>query len=120
MKAFKLININDTDSDFLEGTVPENVHINATHFFWQSHIDPYQLSAHPAPRFQYVITLKGKLRFTVTNGESFVIEPGVLLIANDLNGKGHTWQIIDGNEWERIYIVLPPGGDDLFKEKEIA
>lgn len=118
MKAYKLININDTDCSFLEGEVPQSQHINCTHFFAQTKIDTYQLSAHPAPRYQFVITLKGKLRFTVTNGDSFIIEPGIILIADDLKGKGHTWEIIDGDEWHRLYIVMPPEGEDWFVEKE--
>ncbi|HXB41756.1 MAG TPA: hypothetical protein VNZ49_14545 [Bacteroidia bacterium] len=114
MKAYKLININSSDSSFLEGTVPEDRRIETNYFFRQSHFDKYQLSAHPAPRFQYVVTLKGKLKFTVTNGDSFIIEPGILLIADDLHGKGHVWEILDGDVWERLYIVLPENGEDHF------
>lgn len=114
MKAFKLINVNGTDCSFEEGFVPEEVPVTTTGFFIQTRIEKYQLSAHPAPRYQYVVTLKGKLKFTVTNGDSFIIEPGILLIADDLHGKGHTWEILDGDVWERIYIVLPPGETDHF------
>lgn len=115
MKCFKLININGGDSSFVEGTVPELVHISASYFFVHSHIEPYELTAHPAPRYQFVVTLKGKLRFTVTNGDTFVIEPGVMLIAKDLAGKGHTWELIEGKEWQRIYIVPEGDVDDHFK-----
>jgi len=118
MKAYKLININGTDSSFQEGTVEELKHIDAKHFFIQTSIEHYQLSAHPAPRYQFVITLKGKLRFKVTDGKTFIIEPGVVLIANDLLGKGHTWEILDGDEWHRIYLVLDAGTDDSFKPLE--
>jgi len=114
MKAFKLININDTDSSFIEGTICEVNHIEVDYFFIQTKFEAYQFSAHPAPRYQFVITLKGKLKFTVTNGDTFIIEPGVVLIAKDLKGIGHTWEIIDGNEWERIYIVPKPDGEDCF------
>ena len=117
MKAYKLININGTDCSFLEGHVKETVNIDSDHFFIQSSIEKYQLSAHPAPRYQFVITLKGKLKFTVTDGSSFIIEPGIVLVANDLLGKGHTWEILDGNEWHRIYIVMKEGADDFFVEK---
>jgi len=116
MKAYKLINVNGTDCSFLEGEIPESTHIASNHFFVQTKIDTYQLTAHPAPRYQFVITLKGKLKFTVTNGDSFIIEPGIVLIADDLEGKGHTWEIMDGNEWHRIYIVLPEDGEDCFSE----
>ncbi|MCD6068074.1 MAG: hypothetical protein K0S33_2900 [Bacteroidetes bacterium] len=117
MKAYKLINIDGTDCSFLEGEVPESVMIDNTHFFIKTQIEEYQLHAHPAPRYQFVITLKGRLRFTVTNGNSFVIEPGILLIAKDLEGEGHRWEILDGNEWHRIYLVMPPDGNDGFVMK---
>lgn len=90
--------------------------IDCDHFFAATTFEKYQLSAHPAPRYQFVITLKGKLKFTVTNGTSFVVEPGVVLIADDLMGKGHSWEILDGDDWHRIYIVMKEGGEDLFEE----
>ncbi|MEO8760836.1 MAG: hypothetical protein ABI388_06300 [Bacteroidia bacterium] len=117
MKAFKLININDTESSFLEGSVKEHAHIQASHFLFQTDIETYEKTAHPAPRYQFVITLKGRLKFTVTNGDSFIIEPGIILIANDLKGKGHRWEILDGDEWQRVYIVPPTNAEDFFIEK---
>jgi len=114
MKAYKLINVNGNDCSFEEGHIPKNVHLDATHFFVQTQIDQYQLSAHPAPRYQFVVTLKGKLKFTVTNGDSFIIEPGIILVAKDVHGKGHTWQIIEGDEWHRIYIVPHTDAEDHF------
>lgn len=115
MKAFKLINTPENLSAFLEGDVPEMLPVEATHFFVQTHIEEYEIRVHPAPRYQFVITLKGKLKFTVSDGSSFSIEPGILLIANDLEGVGHSWELIEGDEWQRIYIVLPPGASDNFK-----
>lgn len=114
MKAYKLININNSESSFVEGSVPDLTHIEADYFFVQSATGNLELTIHPAPRYQYVITLKGVLKFTVSNGNSFIIEPGVLLIAKDLAGSGHTWDIIDGEVWERIYIVMKSDGDDHF------
>ena len=118
MKVFKLININNTESSFKEGFIKEHKKIAATHFLFQTDIEKYELTAHPAPRYQFVITLKGKLKFTVTNGDSFIIEPGIALIANDLKGIGHTWQILDGDEWQRVYILLLPNGEDYFVEND--
>lgn len=118
MKAYKLITLNNNDSSFLEGSVPELQHIKADYFFVHTHIEGWELGAHVAPRYQFVITLKGKLKFTVTNGDSFIIEPGVILIADDLTGKGHTWEIIDGKEWHRTYIVPEKGANDYFQENK--
>jgi hypothetical protein len=105
MKAYELIAKENGDSSFLEGSIPMMMHIKANYFFAQDHIEHWENGAHCAPRYQFVITLKGKLKFTVTNGNSFMIEPGVILIANDLKGKGHTWEMIDCDEWHRIYVV---------------
>lgn len=114
LKAIRLINVEDEKCDFQTGKIPIKTHLTANYFFAQTDIS-LQGTPHPAPRRQYVITLKGKLKFTVSNGETFIIEAGVILIANDTIGIGHTWEIMDGNEWERIYIPLDDDTDDFFE-----
>ena len=114
LKAIRLINTEDDKCTFEKGTIPIRQHINANYFFAQTDVSTLEKIPHPAPRRQYVITLKGKLRFTVSNGETFMIEPGIILIANDTAGEGHTWEVTDGNEWERIYIPLEEDTDDYF------
>lgn len=113
LKAIRLINIEDSKCSFEIGKIPVLQYINISHFFAKNDI-ALQHSPHPAPRRQYVITIKGKLKFSVTNGESFIIEPGIILIAADTLGDGHTWEILDGEEWERIYIPLNADADDYF------
>ncbi|WP_443943839.1 hypothetical protein ACJVDH_13015 [Pedobacter sp. AW1-32] len=118
LKAIRLINIENGKCDFEIGKIPARQHLNSKYFFAQTEIDAYQKVAHPAPRRQYVITLKGKLRFKVSNGSTFDIEPGVLLIAADTEGEGHTWEIIDGEEWHRLYIPLEADAEDHFVADE--
>jgi len=114
LKAIRLINTENNQCTFEIGKIPIRQHINANYFFAQTDVSTLEKIPHPAPRRQYVLTLKGKLRFTVSNGETFIIEPGIILIANDTKGSGHTWEILDGNEWERIYIPLEEGVEDYF------
>jgi len=114
LKAIRLINIEGDKCAFETGKIPIRQHINANYFFAQTDVSTLEKIPHPAPRRQYVITLKGKLKFTVSNGETFLIEPGIVLIANDTAGEGHTWEIVDGIEWERIYIPLEEDADDYF------
>ena len=114
MKAYKLININDTECSFEEGNIAESVNIDANFFVIKTTFEPYQLTPHPAPRYQFVVTLKGRLKFTVSNGASFIIEPGIMLIAKDTKGAGHSWEILDGTVWERIYIVPDKDAEDFF------
>ena len=113
LKAIRLINIEDGKCDFETGIIPIRQHINANYFFAQTDT-ALQKSPHPAPRRQFVITLKGRLKFTVTSGNTFILEPGIILIANDTKGDGHTWEILDGEEWERIYIPLEEDAEDYF------
>lgn len=115
LKAIRLINTENNQCSFEVGKIPIRQHINANYFFAQTDVSTLENIPHPAPRRQYVITLKGKLRFTVTSGETFIIEPGIVLIANDTKGEGHTWEIVDGNEWERIYIPLEEDAADYFE-----
>ncbi|MDN3588400.1 hypothetical protein QWY86_17080 [Pedobacter aquatilis] len=113
LKAIRLINIENDECTFEVGKIPVKQNISAGYFFAKT--DTFlQHSIHPAPRKQYVITLKGKLKFSVTNGATFIIEPGIILIADDTKGIGHTWEIEDGEEWERIYIPLEDGANDYF------
>lgn len=115
IKAVRLINNADGSCTFEYGKIPNKTNIESTGFFAQTHVDAYEKVAHAAPRRQYVVTLKGKLKFKVTNGETFIIEPGVVLIAEDTQGAGHTWDLIKGEKWERLYIPLS-GEDHFIKE----
>ncbi len=118
LKAFRLINTENDACAFETGKIPVNQPITAGYFFAQNQIDAYQKVAHPAPRRQYVVKLKGKLRFKVSDGSTFIIEPGTILIAADTEGPGHTWELLEGTEWVRLYIPLEPDADDYFVTDE--
>ena len=63
---------------------------------------------------KYVITIKGNIRFKVTDGSTFMIKPGVVLLAEDLKGTGHSWDMVKSKEWERLYIPISENADDFF------
>ncbi len=65
------------------------------------------LDWHDAPQRQYVITLAGTLEFTTRDGETFTVEPGVVLLAEDTAGTGHRWRLVDDRPWQRLYVQLP-------------
>lgn len=114
IKAIRLVNTEDGKCTFEVGKIPTKMRMETTSFFGQTKVDAYEKVAHPAPRRQYVVTIKGKLKFKVSNGDTFIIEPGVILIAEDTKGTGHTWDLVDGDKWERLYIPLNEGGEDHF------
>ncbi|HEY0176015.1 MAG TPA: hypothetical protein VGC08_06535 [Pedobacter sp.] len=120
IKAVRLFNINETACAFETGKIATQIRIDVEYFFCQTKIDPYQKVPHPAPRRQYVITLKGKLRFKVSDGSTFLIEPGDILIAEDIYGPGHTWELTEGDEWQRIYIPLGTENENHFIPDEVS
>ncbi|WP_306354159.1 hypothetical protein [Flavobacterium sp. '19STA2R22 D10 B1'] len=114
VKAIRLYNIEGEKCSFETGMLPTTTYMETSSFFIRTHVGTYGSIAHPAPRKQYVVTLKGKLEFTVSNGDTFYIEPGIILIAEDILGIGHTWKVIEGNEWERLYIPLHENASNHF------
>ncbi|MFH6959236.1 hypothetical protein ACHRV1_17725 [Flavobacterium aquidurense] len=112
--AYRLINNPDGTCAFEKGTIPSLKHMNTATFWYSNKTEEWEKNAHPAPRKQYVITVKGKIRFKVSDGSTFIIEPGVVLLAEDLKGKGHSWDMVDSDVWERLYIPITENSDDLF------
>jgi quercetin dioxygenase-like cupin family protein len=106
LKAIRLFNLADGGCTFESGTLALRQHINVNYFFAQTEVEAYEMIPHPAPRRQFVVTLKGKLTFKVSNGDTFIIEPGVILIAEDILGAGHSWEIVEGAEWQRLYLPM--------------
>lgn len=118
INAIRLYNIDDVACGFEVGKLPNHFNIKASYFFCQTRIDASEKVPHGAPRSQYVVTLKGKLRFTVTDGSTFILEPGIILIAEDVHGPGHTWELVDCDKWERIYIPFDMENMDHFIKNE--
>lgn len=114
MSAIRLINNPDGTCSFEKGYIPTLKHASTTTFWSSNKTEDWEKNAHPAPRRQYVVTLKGKIRFKVSDGSTFLIKPGVILLAEDLKGKGHSWEMVHTKSWERLYIPLQEGADDLF------
>lgn len=110
--AIKLINTPDNHSAFIKGSVPSLAKLSSQNLYFSNTFEEWQKGVHPAPKKQYVVTMKGKLKFRVSDGTTFIIEPGTVLLAADTAGEGHSWDIVDGKEWVRVYI--PVGDDDHF------
>lgn len=105
--AIRLLRDAEGESYFEKGTVQTDFKIQSTEFWFANEIDSWQIGTHIAPRKQFVITLSGKLKFTTSDDLSFIVEPGIVLLAEDIDGDGHTWEMIEGHEnWHRIYIPI--------------
>ena len=60
---------------------------------------------HPAPRRQYIITLKGQAELEVSGGKKIQVSPGQIELVEDVTGKGHITRSV-GTE-DRVAIWLP-------------
>jgi quercetin dioxygenase-like cupin family protein len=72
------------------------------------------LAWHTAPVRQLVVTRTGDLSFSTRDGEQFALRPGDVLLAEDVSGSGHQWQLQGTDPWRRMYVVLAPGTEVPF------
>ena len=72
------------------------------------------LDWHTAPVRQLVITLSGVLDFETRGKQHFTLRPGVILLAEDTAGGGHSWRLVDAEPWRRVYVVLGAGAQVPF------
>ena len=66
----------------------------------------YSLEWHNAPRRQYIINLEGSVEITTSDGESRVIGPGEIILAEDTTGKGHVSKAVAGGKRRSLVIPL--------------
>jgi hypothetical protein len=66
-----------------------------------------KLDLHPAPRRQLVILLRGEFEITTTDGDSRRFRPGDCLLAEDLDGKGHTHEDVGDERLVTLAVGIP-------------
>ncbi|MFC3395247.1 hypothetical protein [Brenneria rubrifaciens] len=115
--AIKLINTTGNHSAFLKGSIPALEKLPSQQFWINNATEDWEKSFHPAPRKQYVLTLKGKLKFKVSDGSTFILSPGTVLLAEDTHGEGHSWEMVEGNEWVRAYLPIINNKDYFIADK---
>src|SRR5215470_2919722 len=87
-------------------TIPLGIIQGATAVHFQESPAGSTLDWHTALQVQYVITLSGTLEFTTRDGETFLLRPGEVLVADDTTGTGHRWRLIDDQPCRRLYVQL--------------
>jgi hypothetical protein len=61
-------------------------------------------SWHNADKRRYVVTLSGRAEIEVAGGQKFVAEPGEIVLAEDLTGKGHTFRVVGTEDWVAVFV----------------
>lgn len=76
----------------------------------------YALDFHTAPRRQLVVNLTGSVEIGVAGGETRVLGPGSILLAEDTTGQGHTSTNVGGEPRTCLFVHLddePGPGDEV-------
>jgi len=115
--AIRLFSTENGLCSFERGTIPTLQPMNTTTFWVSNKTEEWEKRTHPAPRKQFVITIKGKIKFKVSDGSTFIIEPGIILLAEDTIGEGHSWEMINSKGWERLYLPISEGAEDYFTKE---
>jgi uncharacterized cupin superfamily protein len=114
IRCYRLFTSADGNSQVERGLIENDALTGTDHALFKE-TSPYSsLDWHNAPNNQYVITLSGILEFTVHSGETFIINPGDILLATDLTGTGHKWRLINDEPWKRVYVILKENEDSHF------
>jgi ketosteroid isomerase-like protein len=61
---------------------------------------------HHASQRQYIITLSGRGEVEVSGGQKIPLEPGRVLLGEDLTGKGHITRALGSEDWVSLHIRL--------------
>ena len=60
---------------------------------------------HPAHARRYVITLTGRGEIELAGGQKVILEPGHVLLTEDLTGKGHIARALTA-DWTALFVQL--------------
>ena len=66
----------------------------------------YDLDWHPAPRRQYIINLDAGVKITASDGEARFIAAGEVILVEDISGKGHLSDHIEGKIRHSLFIPI--------------
>jgi len=61
---------------------------------------------HTAPRRQYVITLSGRGEIELNGGQKIRLEPGKVVLAEDVTGRGHVTRTVGTEDWISVAVPL--------------
>ncbi|RXH58120.1 hypothetical protein [Granulicella sibirica] len=114
IRAYRLYTGPDGDSHVTVGSIRPDVLVNARSIHFKETAAHSNYDWHNDPTPQYVLTLSGILEFATKGGETFVLNPGDVLLAEDHTGTGHKWRLLNDDPWRRAYVIFEPGADTQF------
>jgi quercetin dioxygenase-like cupin family protein len=114
IRAYRLYTGTDGHSHVVTGSVNEGPLVDVSSVHFKESPPHSNFGWHNDPIPQYVFTLAGVLEFATVGGETFVLRPGDVLVAEDHTGSGHKWRLINDEPWKRAYVVFKEGANTQF------
>ncbi|MBN2613223.1 MAG: hypothetical protein JXB00_16840 [Bacteroidales bacterium] len=114
-KVTRIFNNQNNDSEFEELTIPlknagpigflsEEIPVKGIVF---REVNPsYDYDFHNAPQRQYVVLLDGEIEIETSTGEKRVFKTGDVILADDLEGKGHRTKNIIPARRKSLFVLL--------------
>jgi hypothetical protein len=63
-------------------------------------------SWHNADVRRWVIPISGRAEIEVAGGQKVIAEPGRIIEAEDLKGKGHTFRVVSKEDWVAVFVDM--------------
>lgn len=96
----------DIDVKLLPGGTDERSEtIKVTGLQFRRTSPSYFVDWHRAPQRQYVMTLRGRGEIELAGGKKVALEPGHILLAEDVTGQGHISRAVGTDD--RISLFIP-------------
>ena len=80
--------------------------IPATGIFIRATEGEFELDWHNAPRRQLLIMLKGQSHVEVGDGTVRTLNPGDIMLAEDLSGRGHITRAVNAEPRMSVFVTL--------------
>ena len=78
----------------------------ATGIIFRETSGDYDLDWHPAPRRQYIVNLDAGAKLTASDGETRIIGAGEIILVEEIDGKGHLSQSVNGELRHSLFIPI--------------
>ncbi len=103
MAFYRLFTGQDGQSHMEEYKPPKEM--PATGLVFRKHEPGNFIDWHTAPRKQFLVTLEGEVEIGLGDGTVYRLGPGDMMLAEDLDGQGHTTRAV--GEIPRVSIAIP-------------
>jgi hypothetical protein len=70
------------------------------------HVNDWRNASDTPGGHQRVSTLSGRGEVEVAGGQKIVVEPGMILLGEDLTGKGHITRTFCAEDWVSVHISI--------------